>query len=96
MVTASRQFPLARLREWNLLLRSSKLVAEVSHQQFVEEVEALTDMNKPYVPEVIFERPIGIQHKMGLPPKGLWVADAVEDLSSPAAVESTASDSEVR
>jgi len=96
IVTASRQFPLARLREWNLLLRSSKLVAEVSQQQFEEEVEALTDMNKPYVPKVIFERPIGIQHKMGLPPKGLWVADAVEDLSSPAAVESTASDSEVK
>ena len=83
-VPAERSFPLARLREWNLMLRSSKLVAECSKEQYQTEIDKLTDPTVSYVPTIIFEQPIGAAQRMGFKQSGPWVPDLTETYDIPA------------
>ena len=57
-------FLLARLREWNLMLRGARLVADCSKEDYQNEVDKLTDPTTPYTPKIIFERPVVVSHQM--------------------------------
>ena len=66
-----RNFPLARLREWDLMLRSAKLVVECSQEDSCQEVQALSDTKTPYEPKIVFEQPMGGSANVGTPGKGI-------------------------
>ena len=68
-------FPLARLREWQLMLRGAQLMAKCSRDDFEKEVDKLTDPTSPYVPSIIYERPVGVSNKMGFGKTGPWIPD---------------------
>ena len=57
---SERTLPMARLREWNLMLRGARLVANCSSDEFQHEIDNLTDTSKPYVPKILFEKPTGV------------------------------------
>jgi len=84
-----RLFPLARLREWQLTLEGAKLWTSVSRQDFEKEIDRLVDPEVPYVPQVLFEQPVGVSHRMGHKGQGPWlpeIEDHVESSSNPLAV----------
>ena len=51
---SERTFPMARLREWNLMLKGARLVADCSDEEFKPEIDNLTDASTPHVPTVIW------------------------------------------
>ena len=53
-IGAEKVFPLARLREWTQMLRSARLVANCSADEYRKEVGKLCDISTPYSPSVIF------------------------------------------
>ena len=77
--TAERQFPLARQREWGLMLKGAKLMVNCSKAEFETETDKLVDPSPPYVPAIAFEQPTGVSHRMGFKASGPWEPD-VEDM----------------
>ena len=50
----------------------------------------MTDPTVPYVPKVIFERPVGVSHQMQAAKPGLWAPELVNIDSSSSHVEGPA------
>jgi hypothetical protein len=78
-VISDRKFPLARLREWNTMLRSARLVRQCSNVEYQQEIDNLTDLSNDYRPKIVFEQPLGVSHKMGHVKTGLWMPDVIDE-----------------
>ena len=79
-IPGEASFPLARLREWNLMIRGSKLVANISEDEYHDEVSRLTDISTPYIPKVEFERPVGVSHRLEAAKSGIWIPETCQQL----------------
>ena len=74
-----RVFPLARLREWSEMLRSARLYAQCTAEEYKSEVDKLCDPNVSYTPSIVFARPVGVSHRMGSGNSGPWIVDVANE-----------------
>ena len=69
------------------MLRAAKLHANCTADEYKLEIDNLCNSDTFYVPSIVFERPVGVSHKMGLGSSGPWVPDVdnqCEILQAPA------------
>ena len=86
-IPTKRTFPMARLREWNLMFRGARLVANCSKLEYENEVNKLTDPTTNYSPTIILEEPVGVSNKMAFKHSGPWASDPIDiiEFSNPLA-----------
>ena len=87
--TSERQVPMARMREWSLMLKGAKLMSSCSSKDFGNEIVKLIDPNIPHFPKIMFEQPVGVSHRMGHKHAGPWeptTEDHIETSSNPLAI----------
>ena len=78
-----RVFPLARLREWSEMLRSARLYAQCTAEEYKSEVDKLCDPDVSYTHSIVFERPVGVSHRMGSGNSGPWIVDVATESEIP-------------
>ena len=70
-VVGEPTFPLRKVRDWNLMLKSAKLWQQADQKTLDDEIHALLN-DKQYVPKVIFETPRNLKEASGASTDGPW------------------------
>ena len=78
-VSGERRLPLARMREWNVILKSAKLMSDCSIAEFQREIDNLTDTTSEYFPKIILE--FGVSHKTGHLNSGILCRDFGDEVA---------------
>ena len=65
-------FPLRKVRDWNMMLRSAKLWQQADQKTLDDEIHSLLN-DKQYVPKVLFETPRSLKEAAGEKVDGPWM-----------------------